>query len=115
MPLRVYNTLSQEKEAFQPLEPGRVRMYVCGPTVYDESHVGHARSAAVFDVIYRYLRFRGLEVTYVRNYTDVDDKIINRANQEGKPAKEIAEYRYYRMTQYGAWRSCRLGGRTQLK
>ena len=92
MPLRVYNTLSQEKEEFQPLEPGRVRMYVCGPTVYDESHVGHARSAVVFDVIYRYLRFRGFEVTYVRNYTDVDDKIIARANQDGKSAREIAEY-----------------------
>jgi len=92
MSLRVYNTLSQEKEEFKPIEPGKVRMYVCGPTVYDESHVGHARSAVVFDVIYRYLKFRGYEVTYVRNYTDVDDKIIKRANEEGKPAKAIAEF-----------------------
>ena len=92
MSLRVYNTLSQEKEEFQPLEPGQVRMYVCGPTVYDESHVGHARAAVVFDAIFRYLQFRGFEVIYVRNYTDVDDKIIKRANQQGKPASELAEY-----------------------
>jgi cysteinyl-tRNA synthetase len=92
MSLRVYNTLSQEKEEFAPLVPGQVRMYVCGPTVYDESHVGHARSAVVFDVIFRYLKFLNYEVTYVRNYTDVDDKIIAKANAEGKPAKEIAEF-----------------------
>lgn len=92
MSLCVYNTLSQQKEEFLPLEPGWVRMYVCGPTVYDESHVGHARAAVVFDVIYRYLRFRGYEVTYVRNYTDVDDKIIARALKEGKSAREVAEY-----------------------
>lgn len=74
-----------------PLKEGVVRMYVCGPTVYDLSHIGHARSAVAFDVIYRYLRYKGYGVTYVRNYTDIDDKIINRANQEGTSTEEIAE------------------------
>ncbi|MGD0585932.1 MAG: cysteine--tRNA ligase, partial [Oryzomonas sp.] len=83
MALRVYNTLSGEKETFVPLIPGRAGMYVCGVTVYDYCHIGHARANVVFDVIYRYLRYAGYDVTYVRNYTDIDDKIINRANQEG--------------------------------
>ncbi len=83
MPLRVHNTLSGEKELFIPLEPGKAGMYVCGVTVYDYCHIGHARANIVFDVIYRYLKYIGYEVTYVRNYTDIDDKIIRRANQEG--------------------------------
>jgi len=91
MTLRVYNTLTRQKEDFKPLKEGEVRMYVCGPTVYDLSHIGHARSAVAFDVIYRYLRYKGYGVTYVRNYTDIDDKIINRANQEGTSTEEIAE------------------------
>ena len=91
MGLRVYNTLSGKKEEFQPLVPGRVGMYVCGVTVYDYCHIGHARANIVFDVIYRYLRFAGYETTYVRNYTDVDDKIINRANERGIPSKDLAE------------------------
>jgi len=91
MGIVVYNTLNARKEEFKEIHPGEVRMYVCGPTVYDDSHIGHGRAAVVFDVIYRYLKFRGLRVTYVRNYTDVDDKIINRANQDGVPASEIAE------------------------
>jgi cysteinyl-tRNA synthetase len=95
MPLRIYNTLTKKKEDFIPLRAGKVGMYVCGVTVYDRGHIGHARAAIVFDIIYRYLRFRGFEVTYVRNYTDVDDKIINRANKEGRSCQEIAE-RYIR-------------------
>ena len=84
MTLRVYNTLSGGKEEFVPLEPGKVGMYVCGVTVYDHCHIGHARANVVFDVIYRYLRYLGYDVTYVRNYTDIDDKIINRATQGGR-------------------------------
>ncbi len=91
MPLRVYNTLTAGKEEFVPLRPGKVGMYVCGVTVYDYSHIGHARANVVFDVICRYLRFLGYDVTYVRNYTDIDDKIINRANSEGVPFNEITE------------------------
>jgi cysteinyl-tRNA synthetase len=90
MTLRVYNTVTQKKEEFIPLRQGRVGMYACGVTVYDVCHIGHARSAVVFDVIYRYLRHKGYEVTYVRNFTDVDDKIINRARQEGVSTEEIA-------------------------
>ncbi len=88
--LRVYNTLSGRKEEFMP-DSGKIRMYVCGPTVYDLSHLGHARSAVAFDVIYRYLKYKGYEVSYTRNYTDIDDKIINRANREGVSSQEIAE------------------------
>ncbi len=91
MTIRVYNTLSRSKEVFDPMTPGQVRMYVCGPTVYDSCHIGHARSIVVFDVIYRYLMLRGYTVTYVRNFTDVDDKIINRANELGISTNELAE------------------------
>ncbi len=95
MALQVYNTLTGKKEEFVPLEPGRVRMYVCGITVYDLCHIGHARSAIVFDVIYRYLLGLGYQVTYVRNFTDIDDKIIRRAAEEGKDYRAIAD-RYIR-------------------
>lgn len=91
MALRVYNTLSSEKELFVPLVPGKVGMYVCGVTVYDYCHIGHARAGVVFDIIYRYLKYAGYDVTYVRNYTDIDDKIINRANQEGTDYRTIAD------------------------
>ncbi len=91
MGLRVYNTMSGKKEEFQPLVPGKVGMYVCGVTVYDYCHIGHARANIVFDIIYRYLQFSGFETTYVRNYTDVDDKIINRSNERGIPSQELAE------------------------
>lgn len=91
MPLRVYNTLTGSKEEFVPINPGKVGMYVCGVTVYDHCHIGHARANVVFDMIYRHLRSKGLEVTYVRNYTDIDDKIINRANRDGVPYNEISE------------------------
>ncbi|MBM4128797.1 MAG: cysteine--tRNA ligase [Nitrospira sp.] len=89
--MRVYNTLTGRKEEFVPLVPGKVRMYVCGVTVYDHCHIGHARSAIVFDVISRYLRYKDFEVTFVKNFTDVDDKIINRAKQEGVPWDSVAK------------------------
>jgi cysteinyl-tRNA synthetase len=91
MALRVYNTLTGEKEIFVPLVPGKVGMYVCGVTVYDYCHIGHARAGVVFDIIFRYLKYAGYDVTYVRNYTDIDDKIINRANQEGTDYRTIAD------------------------
>jgi len=89
--LRVYNTLTRKKEEFQTLEPGVVKMYVCGPTVYSDAHVGHAMSALVFDVIRRYFEYRGYQVRHVMNYTDVDDKIINRANLMGADPFQLAE------------------------
>src|SRR5947209_14847706 len=91
MPLVVHNTLSRRKEPFTPLHEGRVGMYVCGPTVYDHPHIGHARAAVAFDVIRRAFTFLGYQVTYVRNVTDVDDKIIARAAEEGRSAFEVAE------------------------
>jgi len=89
--IRISNTMTRTKEDFVPLTSGEVRMYVCGVTVYDYSHIGHARSAMVFDVIRRYLTFRGYRVTFVKNYTDVDDRIIKRANDAGITAREFAE------------------------
>src|SRR3989338_4316033 len=93
MTLQVYNTLTNRLEAFQPLIEGKVRMYLCGPTVYDHGHLGHGRSAVAFDVIRRYLEYRyGAEnVTFVTNYTDIDDKMINRANEEGISVPELAD------------------------
>jgi cysteinyl-tRNA synthetase len=90
MSLVVYNTLTREKEPFETLEPGKVRMYVCGPTVYDEAHVGHAMSSIVFDFIRRYLIYKGYEVRHVMNFTDVDDKIIIRAHRTGEDPAVIA-------------------------
>src|SRR5512140_3400664 len=89
--LRVYNTLGRKKEEFQTLEPNLVKMYVCGVTVYSDAHIGHAMSAIVFDVVRRYLEYRGYRVQYVMNFTDVDDKIINRANQKGMDPQVLAE------------------------
>ena len=91
MALLVHNTLSGKKEEFRPIEKGKVRMYVCGVTVYDECHMGHARALVNFDVIRRYMEYRGNDVRYVVNFTDVDDRIINKANEEGAPTEEIAE------------------------
>ena len=91
MALTVFNTLGNRKEPFVPIAPGKVKMYVCGVTVYDLCHVGHARANVVFDIFVRYLRHRGYDVTFVRNFTDIDDKIIRRANQEGMKTEEIAE------------------------
>ena len=91
MALKVYNTMHRRKEEFVPLEPEHVRMYVCGVTVYDQCHIGHARSQVVFDVIYRYLQHKGNKVTYVRNFTDIDDKIIERANERGVSTQELSQ------------------------
>ena len=91
MGLRIYNTFSHAKEDFHPLQNGKVRMYVCGPTVYDSCHIGHARSVVVFDVVARYFRAKGLDVTYVRNFTDVDDKIIRRAGELNIGTTELSE------------------------
>ena len=89
--MQLYNTLTRQKETFTPREPGKVGMYACGITAYDYCHIGHARSAIVFDVLARYLRHLGLDVTFVRNFTDVDDKIIARANKEGVSGQELSE------------------------
>ncbi len=87
--LKIYNSLSQTKEVFKPIEPGKVRMYVCGITIYDYSHIGHARTFVAFDIISRYLRFAGYDLTYVRNITDIDDKIIERANANGESINQL--------------------------
>ncbi len=89
--LKIYNTLTKKKEPFQPIEPGKIKIYVCGPTVYDACHIGHARSVIVFDIIVRYLTALGHEVTYIRNFTDIDDKIINRSNELGTSTRELSE------------------------
>ncbi|PKO01764.1 MAG: cysteine--tRNA ligase, partial [Chloroflexi bacterium HGW-Chloroflexi-5] len=81
--LKVYNTLTRKTEEFSTLKPGEVSMYVCGPTVYAKAHIGHAMSALVFDIIRRYLEYSNYKVTHVMNFTDVDDKIIIKANQQG--------------------------------
>ncbi len=91
MSLKVYNTLSRQKEEFVPVVPGKVGMYVCGMTVYDFCHLGHARVMIAFDVIARYLRHRGYEVNYIRNITDIDDKIITRANENGEAFDALTE------------------------
>ncbi|MBT3392073.1 MAG: cysteine--tRNA ligase [Chloroflexi bacterium] len=91
MAIKIYNTLTRKKEALETLQSGRVSMYVCGPTVYDKAHVGHAMSVLVFDIVRRYLEYRGYEVRHAMNYTDVDDKIIQRANLEGIDPFDLAE------------------------
>ena len=88
--MRIYNTLSRRKEEFKPLEEGKVKMYVCGPTVYNLIHIGNARPMIVFDTVRRYLEYKGYDVNYVSNFTDVDDKIIKKANEEGVSAEEIS-------------------------
>ncbi len=107
--IRVYNTMRGEKEDFVPLEEKNVRMYVCGITAYDVCHLGHARSAIVFDIIKRYLRYRGFKVTHIRNITDIDDKIIARANEEKVPtdviAKRYTEEYYADMDKLGVGRA----------
>ena len=89
--LVISNTLTRRKEPFYTIEPGRVRMYVCGPTVYADAHIGHAMSAIVFDVVRRYLEFSGYEVIHAQNFTDVDDKIIQRAAELGIEPRELAD------------------------
>jgi cysteinyl-tRNA synthetase len=89
--MKLYNTLTKQKEEFKPLEEGKVRMYVCGPTVYNYIHIGNARPMIIFDTVRRYFEYKGYDVNYVSNFTDVDDKIIKKANEEGVPATEISE------------------------
>jgi cysteinyl-tRNA synthetase len=91
MSLKIFNTVTRKKEVFVPVREGKVGIYVCGITAYDVCHIGHARAAVVFDVIVRHLRSRGYQVTYVKNFTDIDDKIINRARKEGVDFREISE------------------------
>src|SRR3989338_2234195 len=98
MPIFIYNSLTRKKEEFSPLSPPKVNIYTCGVTVYDESHIGHARSLYIFDVIRRYLEYRGYKVKFVRNITDIDDKIINRANELKVGWEELVKkyiIRYY--------------------
>ena len=91
MPIKIYNTLTREKEIFQPLEEGKVKMYVCGPTVYNFIHIGNARPPIVFDTVRKYLAYRGYDVQYISNFTDVDDKLIRVANELGSTVPEVAD------------------------
>src|SRR5678810_741809 len=95
MSLRVYNTLTKQKELFEPVRPGKVGVYVCGPTVYKPPHVGHMVGPVIFDAVKRYLVFKGFEVTWVVNITDVDDKLIEAARQQDTTVADLAE-RYTR-------------------
>ena len=92
--LKIYNTYSDKLEEFKEIEPNKVKMYVCGPTVYDHPHLGHARCYITWDVVYRYLKFLGYDVTYCRNVTDVDDKILKKADEQGCTPDEVAK-KYY--------------------
>lgn len=89
--ITLYNTLTRRKETFEPIEPGKVKMYVCGPTVYNYIHIGNARPAINYDVVRRYFEYKGYEVIYVSNFTDVDDKLINRSKELNESVPEIAE------------------------
>ncbi len=89
--MRIYNTETKTLEEFKPITPGKVSMYVCGPTVYNLIHIGNARPMIVFDTVRRYFEYKGYEVNYVSNFTDVDDKIIKKANEEGVDASVISE------------------------
>ena len=89
--MKLYNTLTRKKEEFIPIEDNKVRMYSCGPTVYNYFHIGNARPFIMFDLLRNYLIYRGYEVTFVQNFTDVDDKIINKANAEGTDWKTISD------------------------
>ena len=101
--MKLYNTMTRQKEEFVPLKDGNVSMYVCGPTVYNYIHIGNARPFVVFDTLRRYFEYLGYKVTYVQNFTDVDDKIINKAAEEGIPALDVsAKYidEYYKAVSY---------------
>ena len=92
--MRLHNSYTNQVEEFKPIEENKVKMYVCGPTVYDNAHLGHARCYITWDVLYRYLKFKGYDVTYCRNVTDVDDKILKKAEKEGKTPEEVSQYWY---------------------
>src|ERR671916_622455 len=91
MTLRVYNTLTRQKELFEPVRPGKVGMYLCGPTVYKSPHIGHMVGPVIFDAVKRYLQYKGYDVTWVVNITDVDDKLIDAAAKQNTTVKELAE------------------------
>ncbi len=96
--MRLHNSYTNKVEEFKPIEDNKVKMYVCGPTVYDYAHLGHARCYITWDVLYRYLKFKGYDVTYCRNVTDVDDKILKKAEKEGKTPEEVSQYWYKQFT-----------------
>ena len=96
--MKLFNSYSNKVEEFKPIEDNKVKMYVCGPTVYDYAHLGHARCYITWDVLYRYLKFKGYDVTYCRNVTDVDDKILKKAEKEGKTPEEVSQYWYKQFT-----------------
>ena len=89
--MRIYNTMTRQKEEFVPVDKDEVKIYACGPTVYNFIHIGNARPLCVFDVLRRYMEYRGMNVKFVQNFTDVDDKIIKRANEEGSTFEEISK------------------------
>ena len=97
--MKLFNTFSGSLEEFKPIEGNKVKMYVCGPTVYDNAHLGHARCYITWDVLYRYLKFKGYEVTYCRNVTDVDDKILKKAEKEGKTPEEVSKFWYNKFSE----------------
>lgn len=97
--MKLYNTYNGQVEEFKPIDGNKVKMYVCGPTVYDNAHLGHARCYITWDVLYRYLKFRGYDVTYCRNVTDVDDKILKKAETEGKTPEEVSTYWYKKFSE----------------
>ena len=96
--MKLFNSYTAKLEEFTPIEENKVKMYVCGPTVYDNAHLGHARCYITWDILYRYLKFRGYDVTYCRNVTDVDDKILKKAEKEGKTPEEVSTYWYKKFT-----------------
>lgn len=96
--MKLHNTYTDKTEEFKPIDGNKVKMYVCGPTVYDYAHLGHARCYITWDVLYRYLKFKGYDVTYCRNVTDVDDKILKKAEKEGKTPEEVSTYWYKSFT-----------------
>ena len=89
--MKIFNTMTRQKEEFVPITPGEVKMYVCGPTVYDFFHIGNARTFVIFDTVRRYLEYKGYKVSFIQNFTDIDDKLINKANEEGTTLKEVGE------------------------
>ena len=97
--MKIYNSQTRRKEEFVPIEPGKVRIYSCGPTVYNYFHIGNARPFIMFDTLRRYLEHRGYEVTFVQNFTDIDDKMIRRANEEGITVEELARPVHRRVLQ----------------
>ena len=101
--MQIYNSMTRKKEEFKPIHEGKVGIYACGPTVYNFFHIGNARPFIVFDVLRRYLEYRGYEVTFVQNFTDIDDKMIKKANEEGVTVKDIADR--YIAEYYTDWRT----------